>query len=310
MNVVGDAIHLFVRCKFEFKNPEFGEDRVQKHIEMLNEKHSVWWGIGTNPAPEMANLLKGQIKAGIPTFVFIYETGTPPKLSRTERRWYCAEMSDIQSDTPKDVEFIPIHYQGDDTSHAFIRLKSICSLQYAKDASPILRDRPSFRYVLLCGVPRPEYLRQYPDPSKPVVNIPDDFAGPTVIEVLTTEGQSLVDLDFLKDISEDIRTSRNPEIIEGVVRLYRRDQRIVGPLKALYEGRCQFKGCTNMIETETGWYTEGHHLIPLGKGGSDHPTNLVILCPQHHKILHHAKNREKLVNSYNFWYHDNHESSF
>ncbi len=136
------------------------------------------------------------------------------------------------------------------------------------------------------------------------------FSGPTIREIITSDKQSSVDIEFLKDISEDILTSNNPTIVERVIRYYKRDRRVVRPLKALYKGHCQFKGCTNMIETETDWYTEGHHLITLGKGGSDHPTNLVILCPQHHKILHHAKDREELANSHNFWYHDTHESLF
>ncbi len=305
-----DEIHVIVRCKFELRNPKFGEDVVRKHIEILDQKGSVWWGIGTIPAPEKVKRLKGQIQAGIPTFVFIYETGTPPELAQTGRRWYRAELSCILSDLPADVECIPAHYQGDDKSRAFIRLTSIRPLPYVEAASPILPDRSPFRYALLSGPPRPEYLHQYSDPSKPVMSLPDDFSGPTVRELLYVDVQTATDSDFLEDISEDIRTSQNLETIERVIRVYRRNNYIVKTLKELYEGDCQFKGCTNMIVTTTGWYTEGHHRIPLGKGGSDHPTNLVILCPQHHKMLHHAKDRDKLTNSHHFWYHDQHESLF
>lgn len=134
--------------------------------------------------------------------------------------------------------------------------------------------------------------------------------GPTVRDALIIDVWSPVDSDFLEDISEDIRTSRNPETVEHVVRSFRRDQRVVNELKTLYEGCCQFKGCTNTIETETGWFTEAHHLIALGKGGSDDPTNLANLCPQHHKQLHHAKNRKELANAQNFWYKEEHMRLF
>lgn len=305
-----DPIHLVVRCKFELRNPQFGEDVVLKHSEVLNEKGSVWWGIGTAPALDMTTRIEKQIHDGIPSFMFIYETGTPPELSRMGRRWYRTEIFAIQSESPKDPEFPPPHYQGDDKSHAFIRLKSIHPLPYAKDASPILKGRSSFRYVRLQGPSRPKYLHQYSDPRKLVVDLPVDFQGPTVRELLNVDLESSRNSDFLEDLSEEVLISRVPEIIKRVVHRYRRDQRVIDVLKTLYAGQCQFKGYPNRIETEMGWYTEVHHLIPLEKGGSDHPTNLVNLCPQHHKMLHHAKKREELSNLKNFRYKEEHKQLF
>jgi 5-methylcytosine-specific restriction protein A len=47
-----------------------------------------------------------------------------------------------------------------------------------------------------------------------------------------------------------------------------------------------------LIETDSGgFYTEGHHLIPLGEAGSDDLGNVVILCPLCHKKLHYSRDR-------------------
>ena len=137
-----------------------------------------------------------------------------------------------------------------------------------------------------------------------------ELSDQTVFEVLNTQVRSQEDFDCLEDISENVKPSRNPETINIMVRRYRREPHIISVLKTLYEGQCQFEGCTNMIETETGWYTEAHHLVPLGEGGSDYPANLVNLCPQHHKMLHYAKNREELANPWNFYYLSEHMDLF
>ncbi|NIM46180.1 MAG: hypothetical protein GTO54_11240, partial [Nitrososphaeria archaeon] len=49
------------------------------------------------------------------------------------------------------------------------------------------------------------------------------------------------------------------------------------------------------IQTDSGeFYSEGHHLVPLGENGYDSLSNVVILCPLCHKKLHYWKDREHL----------------
>ena len=61
-----------------------------------------------------------------------------------------------------------------------------------------------------------------------------------------------------------------------------RDTAITRELKTLYGGRCQICGEGILLENgET--YVEAHHVRPLGRhGGLDHPSNVLVLCPNHH----------------------------
>jgi hypothetical protein len=43
---------------------------------------------------------------------------------------------------------------------------------------------------------------------------------------------------------------------------------------------CQYPGCTAMRDLEA------HHLVPAEAGGKTELTNLILLCPRHHKRLH------------------------
>ena len=54
-------------------------------------------------------------------------------------------------------------------------------------------------------------------------------------------------------------------------------------LRALFKraaGQCQYPGCSATHELEA------HHRIPASRGGKTELTNLVLLCPRHHKRLH------------------------
>lgn len=45
-----------------------------------------------------------------------------------------------------------------------------------------------------------------------------------------------------------------------------------------FVARCQVCCMEDIVEV--------HHIIPLKNGGSDHPSNVLILCPNHHTMLH------------------------
>lgn len=91
------------------------------------------------------------------------------------------------------------------------------------------------------------------------------------------------------EFSEDNNEPPN-ETQEALIKRIKRYQIIVKKLKTKYNGCCQIENCGFTFLKKNGEnYAEGHHLIPLAKGGGQNPDNVVILCANHHRMLHYAK---------------------
>lgn len=91
------------------------------------------------------------------------------------------------------------------------------------------------------------------------------------------------------DLVQDQMTLPN-ESQESFVKRIKRYKKIVDEIKKKYSGRCQIENCGYTFLKSNGEnYAEGHHLIPLAKGGNQSTENVVILCANHHRMLHYAK---------------------
>jgi 5-methylcytosine-specific restriction protein A len=98
------------------------------------------------------------------------------------------------------------------------------------------------------------------------------------------ESETAIDNMFSEDMAQ---TSVSPSY--SVTRIRRRNTKAANTLKKLYKHTCQITGTDFLFKKRDGtYYTEVHHLIPLGEGGADNPRNMVVLSPQLHKMLHHA----------------------
>lgn len=74
---------------------------------------------------------------------------------------------------------------------------------------------------------------------------------------------------------------------------YERFKGIVTLLKMIYDTECQVCGTRN-FETDSGVYSEVHHLISWSTSHDDTRENLVVLCANCHKRFHHAKVAERI----------------
>lgn len=79
--------------------------------------------------------------------------------------------------------------------------------------------------------------------------------------------------------------NKNPTKRKQYITQINRKQNIVSQLKKLYDNTCQV--CKEKLDIGNDeYYSEVHHIQPLGKhNGPDIPENMIVLCPNHHKMF-------------------------
>lgn len=109
-------------------------------------------------------------------------------------------------------------------------------------------------------------------------------------ETLTDESEGIELLELKKHFSEDME----PEVLKNIteeklVCLVKRYRNIVNKKKMECECKCQICGHTFLMDNGK-YYCEAHHLIPISEDGSQCSENVIILCANHHRMFHYAKN--------------------
>lgn len=55
------------------------------------------------------------------------------------------------------------------------------------------------------------------------------------------------------------------------------------------QGKCEWCGQVGFVMADDSIFLETHHIIPLAEDGPDTQSNVVALCPNHHREAHHGK---------------------
>ncbi|MER0405891.1 winged helix-turn-helix domain-containing protein [Vibrio vulnificus] len=98
-----------------------------------------------------------------------------------------------------------------------------------------------------------------------------------------------VDLNSVNSLELISDLGLENETVEVKRKQIKRYQGIVKKLKAKYQNKCQIKSCQfSFVKSNGEHYSEAHHLKPLSEGGGQHEENVVILCANHHRMLHYA----------------------
>ncbi len=109
----------------------------------------------------------------------------------------------------------------------------------------------------------------------------------TFIEKIT-KSEYILNTEEAKELFEDNTELKN-ETIEKKIEIVKRYKSIIDKIKIKYDSKCQIENCNFTFKKLNGEnYSEGHHLIPLSLGGSQNEDNVVILCPNHHRMMHYA----------------------
>lgn len=109
-------------------------------------------------------------------------------------------------------------------------------------------------------------------------------------ETSSDEAEGMELLELKKQFSEDMEPKVLKNITEEkLVRLVKRYRNIVNKKKMECGCRCQICGLTFLMDNGS-YYCEAHHLIPISEDGSQGSENVIILCANHHRMFHYAKN--------------------
>lgn len=164
------------------------------------------------------------------------------------------------------------------------------------------RAGKTWRYILHCSDTVPTipfsleafpFGQQYLGQANPQFIAPEDARLVWPLIKVAQEEPKLVEFPadgLLATIRnyDRVVAARVPVSREEVVRRYGRDPWLPAALKALYAYRCQI--CQHDFKPRYGVpYSEILHLNPLSEGGLPVSRNLVVLCPNHHRIARVAE---------------------
>jgi 5-methylcytosine-specific restriction endonuclease McrA len=104
-----------------------------------------------------------------------------------------------------------------------------------------------------------------------------------------TEPPPMRNLDAIDDLGSDRPTRRSVSSIS-----YSRDPRIRDEVVRRAGGRCELCRTVGFVCADGTHYLEAHHIIALANEGADRLTNVIALCPEHHREAHFGKRRDEL----------------
>ncbi|MFA6501473.1 MAG: HNH endonuclease, partial [Parachlamydiales bacterium] len=111
-------------------------------------------------------------------------------------------------------------------------------------------------------------------------------------ETLNEEDLEKIDRIFLKGNSniilkefEQRLSNEKPDVVETKVKRIKRNLAVVKNMKEKYNNKCQICGFT-FKKKDGSNYSEVAHIKPIHslETGVDKPSNMVVLCPNHHKM--------------------------
>ena len=103
-----------------------------------------------------------------------------------------------------------------------------------------------------------------------------------------TEIRQMSELDF--ENAFEAREDANAGIreISGIRRIRQLDRSIGDSLKRLYDFRCQMTGERSGSEYDA-LVVEAHHIVPFTQSMNNDTSNIIIVSPDYHRIIHKAK---------------------
>ena len=97
--------------------------------------------------------------------------------------------------------------------------------------------------------------------------------------------------DLLDSVPEGVETpERQPSVGTG----FRRDPMVRAYVLKRAKGRCEYCGEAGFLMANGQPYLEAHHILSLSANGPDKVSNVIALCPRHHREAHFGAEGEAL----------------
>lgn len=93
------------------------------------------------------------------------------------------------------------------------------------------------------------------------------------------------DSEAVQKVIKESRTGLAEYRIDYLIQQPVRSRTLVRQIHEIYRGRCQICGFDPVLVYGVDAY-HAHHLVYLSRGGEDVLNNMVLLCPNHHTVIH------------------------
>ncbi|WP_413299675.1 HNH endonuclease [Bacillus sp. 1P10SD] len=135
-------------------------------------------------------------------------------------------------------------------------------------------ERPGYNYVL-------KIHRQQPESDKYTKDLIKGIDEEEIEKILNS---NMSNEEFDKWL-EDINSTAELRLKEGIKKIRLYQKKVIKDLKFIYKGCCQICGYSTLKEYRID-ISEAHHIQHFSKTCDNSPQNIIILCPNHHRLLH------------------------
>jgi len=98
----------------------------------------------------------------------------------------------------------------------------------------------------------------------------------------------------IDDLHDGRTENEDPRYRDLMSRHYVRNDKIRAAVKRRANGQCEWCSATAFVNTKGDGFIECHHIVSLSAGGEDSESNVIGLCPNHHREAHLGEDWEAL----------------
>jgi len=159
----------------------------------------------------------------------------------------------------------------------------------------------TWKYILYCSKTIPTIPFSLED-----LPLSTDYGGQTNPRAISPEDESFIKPYIWGEMSGyELRDTFGPNLVRDTIanydvivekemprkiiipehEEYYRDPLLAESLKSIYDHRCQVCGMNFKIKYDEP-FAETHHILSLNEGGLDISKNIIVICPNHHRIIH------------------------